>query len=236
MIELTENPASAATHLGDFQDFRYTAFGENAERDLFVADYTGKIFEVVDTSQILPLQIVKWDLYQQGKEVYLEWESENEQLVDYYIPEKSKDGIRFEAMDRVESIGQNSSLRHHYFQLDKNPYSGINYYRILQVNKNGSLDYTKVKSLTIHKQEDLPKLMPNPNIGLANLISPILEGAKVEISLYDYQGQFVKYLLLNDASSSITLDKILVGLNDGIYILDVLVNDQRFKMKLVKQT
>ena len=235
MIELTENPASAATHLGDFQDFRYTAFGENIDKDLFVADYTGKIFEIVDTSQILPLQIVEWDLYQQKEEIHLEWESENEHLVDYYIPEKSKDGYEFKALGRVESNGPNNSLRQYYSQIDNDPFSGKSYYRILQANKDGSIDYTNIKSLNMQKEEYLPKLMPNPNFGHANLTSPLLERAKVEISLYDYQGKSIKQLLLNEASSNIALDKILEGINDGIYLLDINIDGQRFKMKLIKQ-
>lgn len=236
MIELTDNPASNATHLGDFQDFRYTAFGENAEKDLFVADYSGKIFEVVDTSAILPLQIVQWDLYQQGEHIHLEWESENEHLVDYYVPERSKDGIEFQSLGKVETTGQNSSLRQQYFHVDKDVFSGINYYRILQVNKDGTLDYTNTKSLKSQNKEGFPKLMPNPSFGQANLVSPILEGAKVEISLYDYQGKFVRHLLLNEAANNISMDKILEGINDGIYILDIHVDGERFKLKLVKQS
>jgi hypothetical protein len=87
----------------------------------------------------------------------------------------------------------------------------------------------------MQKEEYLPKLMPNPNFGHANLTSPLLERAKVEISLYDYQGKSIKQLLLNEASSNIALDKILEGINDGIYLLDINIDGQRFKMKLIKQ-
>jgi hypothetical protein len=127
------------------------------------------------------------------------------------------------------------STRGTYSQIDNEPFSGKSYYRILQVNRDGSLDYTNIKSLSIFNEEERPKLMPNPNLGQANLLSPLLEGSKVEISLYDYQGKSIKHLMLNEASSNIALDKILEGINDGIYILDINIDAQRFKLNLIKQ-
>ncbi len=56
----------------------------------------------------------------------------------------------------------NSNIVEQYFFADKNPVSGLNYYRLLQRDVNGAISYSKVISLNFSDTENMLKIYPNP--------------------------------------------------------------------------
>ena len=233
-IELNENPNSNALHLGDFQDFRYTAFGENSAKDLFVADYTGKIFEIIDTSTILPLQIVDWHLFQNKEEVNIFWESENEDQVKSYIVQRSIDGAQFQDLKEVQVKFTNASIRNHYTLQNVHVNHGINYFRIKQLNKDGSYDLTDIKAHQFIEALEQPKVYPNPFANFVTLESPLFEGQIIKLKLYNVQTSYVSHQIINNAGRSIDLKEMVSGINKGIYILEIELDLQHYQIKVVK--
>ncbi len=80
----------------------------------------------------------------------------------------------------------------------------------------------------------LEKAYPNPASNICNIVYSIPSSANVSVSLYDISGRQVQNLLtdtqLPRGRYKIPVD--VTGLNSGIYIYRVVVNDEAYSQKL----
>ncbi|MFT7197859.1 MAG: hypothetical protein ACI83W_002233, partial [Marinoscillum sp.] len=116
---------------------------------------------------------------------------------------------------------------------DLNPASGINYYRLLQVDYDGTETYSEVIML-----ENTPKLSkwslyPNPFIdALTMQFEEPLSGA-LQISLYDINGKLINAPNHESLSQQFTL--FFNQLRPGIYFLKVNYNNQTQTERIIKE-
>jgi hypothetical protein len=76
----------------------------------------------------LPVELISFTGKKQQKEVALEWSTAN----DYFLIERSANGRDFEPLAQKEGRGTTSQIIN-YTLMDKEPLSGLNYYRMIQV-------------------------------------------------------------------------------------------------------
>ena len=76
------------------------------------------------------------------EEVKVEWATASELNNDYFEIEKTQDLKDFEVVGRVEGSGTTSETIH-YELTDTNPYPGISYYRMKQVDYDGTTSYSE---------------------------------------------------------------------------------------------
>lgn len=105
---------------------------------------------------LLPVQWLGLSAEPRGREVHLSWQTASEQGSDYFRVERSEDGVNYRPIGVVMAAGQSSSTVEYLFQ-DKQPYAGLNYYRIEQVASDGSSQRSNVvtaqmraSGLTVH--------------------------------------------------------------------------------------
>jgi hypothetical protein len=115
----------------------------------------------------------------------LEWATATELNNDYFVPEKSYDGINFVEMSRVKGAG-NSNTSLFYDQLDENPYAPVTYYKLKQVDYDGQYTYSDVIAIareTGGGGAEIVNLFPNPASTLINIeiFSPTDGYAEIEI-------------------------------------------------------
>ncbi|MBI3519619.1 MAG: T9SS type A sorting domain-containing protein, partial [Bacteroidetes bacterium] len=80
----------------------------------------------------------------------------------HYEVERSADGKNFEYVTSVNAYGNGNSLvKQTYNTVDNKPYNGISYYRLKQVDKNGSFTYTQVVAVEF-TSESFINIFPNP--------------------------------------------------------------------------
>jgi Secretion system C-terminal sorting domain len=118
----------------------------------------------------------------------LSWITASETGNDYFIIEKSKDGIVWQQAGTIASKGNNSSLQTYTFT-DSTPFKNISYYRLKQIDISGSFTYSTVIFVSANKSI-VPKvgLYPNPAV---NNLSVVIKNAKPGnkiISLYNNSG------------------------------------------------
>ena len=108
----------------------------------------------------LPVELLYFSAknVQTGK-VALDWATSSEIDNDYFDVEHSTNGIDFNFIGRVEGNG-NSQQMETYSLLHHHPKSGVNYYRLKQVDFNGEFEYSEISAVTIESQEML--IYPNP--------------------------------------------------------------------------
>ncbi len=109
---------------------------------------------------VMPVGYTAWDAENVDHNVRLTWTTESETNNDYFAVQRSEDGLIWETLDLVNGNGTTSDV-HSYAYTDQAPQQGINYYRLMQVDKNGQSVLSPVRSVKVfYINEHL--ISPNP--------------------------------------------------------------------------
>lgn len=172
---------------------------------------------------VLPAEIDLFDAWKEAKDkVRINWKTLSEFNNDFFDIQRSGDGFSFETIGTV--YGQWNSVEpiNYEFQ-DQSPLPGINYYRLVQVDKNGRTSFSSVKEvefdLATDNQTETWKVAyyPNPSRGMVHLSSNQVF-TNLDLEIYDADGRIV--MKKNNISSDGPLD--LTRLSAGIYSLTLL--------------
>ncbi len=168
---------------------------------------------------ILPVELINFNAkVMNTNQVRLDWETVSEINNDYFIVERSKNSESWEEVVRANGAG-NSSTTLFYNTIDDNPYVGISYYRLKQVDFDGEYSYSELRSVNIDKLNDASiSIYPNPTRNIVTIKSSSLVKIK-ELRIYNNLGQDVtanvNFKKFNE--SHVLFD--LVNLPRGIYTL-----------------
>ena len=92
----------------------------------------------------------------------LTWETKTEHNAAFFNLQKSLDGTKWQTMERVKATGGNSETPQYYATFDAQLADGTNYYRLEQVDMDGTITYSKVVSVVFDKEPTRINLSPNP--------------------------------------------------------------------------
>jgi len=158
----------------------------------------------------------------EGQGPLLSWETLTEVNVSHFNVQRSLDGKSFETIGTVASKGVGS-----YSFIDPAAFSpsgvgggsGVRFYRLQIVDKDGSKSYSKVLSVSLTTNNSpLITVYPNPAKS-----SVTVKGSHIaSIQVIDNIGRVVKVVSLKDATNP-TLS--VSGLPDGVYHLRVQTSD-----------
>ncbi len=174
----------------------------------------------------LPVELVYFKATKYGANASLKWITLSELNNNYFEVEHSTDAVNFTTIGSVEGNGT-TNARHDYSFLHTSPPSGINYYRLKQVDYDGQYKYSNIEFLNFDIDNQL-KVFPNPTSARV-FVSSIPQGT-ANINIYDISGKLMynKFFdYVND--EDLTID--LSNFSKGEYIL--MINDKNFK--LIKQ-
>lgn len=107
---------------------------------------------------LLPIELSYFKGENHDEHNWLEWLTYSEINNDYFSIERSVDAISFNLIGKVDGKG-NSIQQTKYDFIDSNPYSGINYYRLIQTDYNGNykifrtiaVENNSVESITLKR-------------------------------------------------------------------------------------
>jgi hypothetical protein len=185
---------------------------------------------------LLPMDLINFEAKRIEKEVQLNWITQNEVDVNYYTLEKSSDGVQFEAINDQQAKGNGRSNDNSYDYLDTRPYVGINYYRLGQVDIDGTQTYSRVVAINFEaKPQPVITLAPNPAYNNLTVDYTTSEEGAISIEVYDVIGQ----LMSNSTDLPVEKggNKILLNVKEypnGVYILRVKQGGQATTRRFVK--
>lgn len=119
--------------------------------------------------------------------VRVSWSTSEEVRNDYFEVERSADARHFQALGKIKGMGD-TSVEQHYDFLDTTPLPGTAYYRIRQVDTDGTVSFSSTKSLT-RAGNEAAILFPNPAAEKV-VLKNIRQGATILIR--DSSGRIVK--------------------------------------------
>jgi hypothetical protein len=161
----------------------------------------------------LPVTFSDFNLRKQENDVLVSWSTSEEMNSDHFEIEKSRDGRNFEKVATLASKGD-SKEKASYEYTDTNPFAGTGYYRIRQVDYDGSYVFTSMKSIQMGAENAAAVLFPNPAqdaIKLENLETGSL------ITVSDKKGTRIMELQAKGPEMTVPVEK----LGAGIYILNI---------------
>lgn len=95
-----------------------------------------------------------------NKQVQLDWQTANELNNKGFYIEHSDQSLQFSSI-QFTNASSNSSQKNSYSYLDKNPFDGINYYRLKQVDIDGKFTFSPVQKIQIENNNAVA-ISPNP--------------------------------------------------------------------------
>jgi hypothetical protein len=141
----------------------------------------------------LPVTLTRFAVRKVGQTSELTWSTQNEVNSDYYIIERSSDGRMFAPVSgKINSKANNgnSIVELNYFFTDNAPFKGVNYYRLLQTDKDGSVRYSNILNVVFDGRYNIT-VYPNPVKTTLNINGFLPESSNLSLKITDGSGKVV---------------------------------------------
>lgn len=161
-------------------------------------------------------------------EIGLAWKTATETQNDFFQIERSTNGINWISIGKIAGNG-NTSQEVSYHFTDLNPNTGVNFYRLKQVETSGNFSFSAIRSATTHTKYENLSVFPNPTNGNIQ-VKGVFEGNNT-LQLFNLLGELVQVNAISQNISLGTVELNLEQLQPGVYILKSGARSQR----IVKQ-
>ena len=180
----------------------------------------------------LAVKLISFTAALENRTTHLQWITSQEINSSYFDVLRSVDGTHFEKLLNVPAHGtSNSQIT--YNAVDGHPFSGINYYRLKQVDIDGSFGFSSIVQVNV-KDETSYTVFPNPAAGKFHLDINLPVAKNAVIRLYDVNGRILQQKELQLISGSNQVEWNISALAKGTYFLRA--NDNSMPViKVVKQ-
>ncbi len=158
--------------------------------------------------------------------VEVKWVSENEINFDHYELERSQDFQNIQKL--VEVQGVNTIFQNRYKWIDESPLSGDNYYRLKQVDADGSFKYSDWVSIKININSQSVSVYPNP--AQNKLFINTEHASDYSFSIINATGN----LVLENKKISGDFEIDISTLGSGVYILEANSEKGRAFVRFIK--
>ena len=163
----------------------------------------------------LPVELTAFTAVAAGQDGQLAWTTASEKNNDHFNVERSLDGVAFATIGQV--AGQNSKTSPTNYQLtDKGigaRASGQVYYRLQQVDTDGTTTYSPVRVVAFPTVAPVISLSmyPNPAGAETTLLLTGLPTATYQVSIIDATGRLVRHLTVDGLSRTLDLRDLAAG-------------------------
>jgi hypothetical protein len=117
----------------------------------------------------LPVEMLDLEALARDPVIEVRWATATEHDADHFNVQRSADNLHFATIGTAAAAG-NSQFRTDYLFVDQHPLSGTNYYRLEQVDLNGTGMLTRTVVATLYAGDDRPSLFPSPATDLLHIV------------------------------------------------------------------
>lgn len=184
---------------------------------------------MVDMLMPFPITLAEFKVTKINKTAELSWTTASESGNDFFAIERSTDGRVFNEIDRVAGAGD-SQVSLDYKSIDARPLAGVSYYRLRQVDLDGTTAFYGPIAFRNDNNGGKPAIFPNPvskEINLSNAPADISQ-----MSVVNLNGQSV---MAFDAETKSTSQLNVSQLPAGIYFLRYFAEGTWNQIRFVKK-
>jgi len=169
----------------------------------------------------LPVELLTFEgrCFQDG--IKIKWSTASETGSDYFILERSDDGLNFQQLVMINGAGNSNTILH-YEYLDMNPGNNNNFYRLKQADYNGKIKTFPMKTINCdnanHPEMEV-NCSPNPFTGFLSFNITGIDAEELQIKIFDNYGKIISIKQFYTAGKSyMETDYNFSSLNPGLYL------------------
>jgi hypothetical protein len=161
----------------------------------------------------LPIDLISFDakLNTEKKYVSLDWQTASESNSSHFMIEKSADGLTFDDLSKISAKGNSHTISNYSF-IDIEPFIGVSYYRLKQIDADGSFVYSNPGRIDFTPIHIECKVFPNPVCEVINIeVMTDLNSEGLIFEVYGSDGKMVKSVQLTNPFSTVTISDVRSG-------------------------
>jgi hypothetical protein len=218
------NPLDAID-IGGYSQVIFGDIDSDGDADLFCGTQNGTFpYFIGDGTGIspLPIEMVYFEATKHGQGVLIEWHTASELNNDYFLVERSSDGIQFETINQVNGAGDSSGLLK-YSIVDTNAPYGIVYYDIKQIDFDGAFEYSEIRIIDNTELSQI-KVYPNAITNIVTVDLPVFDDGTATITVLDAHARALLSAQYSVGAGNNHINCDLSSLMPGMYFLKVTLN------------
>ena len=191
-------------------------------------------FTLVESGAALPITLISFNAVWQNEDQSVArvfWSTASELNNERFEIQRSKDGLNWFKIDEVAGAGT-SVHTINYQILDKRPLMGVSYYRLKQVDTDGTATYSNIVSLNKDQTDPAIAVYPNPATNNFHMYFSGFETETVEVNILDNSGRSVYNFnpnIQNNSEQKIDVENF----QSGVYHIQVRYENQVINKKIV---
>ena len=202
--------------------------------DVFTDDGTAIIG---DAGGPVPVKLISFKATLVNKNGLVKWTTESELNNDYFIVERSDDGVHFTSRAKINGNGT-TSFSHAYEYTDAlNTNSQVVYYRLRIVDTDGKFGFSKTIAIKLNGSLNVSDFSVYPNPFISDIkvavTSAVDEMASFRIISFDGREMLKRKVSLQTGDNIVVLTNFGT-LAKGNYILEVTTSTDKFIKKIIK--
>lgn len=163
----------------------------------------------IASGSALPVEMAWFEAQLQGETVALAWQTHTEFQNERFVITRSADGIVFVEIGELAGAGAASTPQQYRFT-DFSPIPGPNYYRLQQIDFDGSVHYSEVRFVEWKAKNSEMKLFPSITHGTATLQFDEPVAQALEVLVVDQKGNTVEKISWPGEQRQVELDASLL--------------------------
>lgn len=186
------------------------------------------------SATVLPVSLLSFDASASNNQAKLSWATASEANNNRFEVQRSSDNITYVTVATVKGSGT-SSQKSTYVAYDENPENGVNYYKLVQIDNDGTTKQLAIKSVNFSfAQASVVNVYPNPASGVLNVNVNSKTAQSATATLIGTNGSVYlsQALQLNAGANTATIN-LSGNVAPGQYVLTVAGSDLQESVKIM---
>lgn len=202
--------------------YTYSDFTNHVSRII-----TSPIWFTRNNTTLLPVKLLLFNLKKVKTTILISWTTTQEINSNYFIVQHSLDGNNWTGITKISAAGSSNSNINYQFT-DNAPILGINYYRLMQVDKNEVTTFSTAMNIQFAVNTDV-SITPNPTNGFTTISWSQYYNAANKVSVLNTNGTVIKEITTNEQYYKLNTSSF----SKGIYYIKVLNGKNLTTQKLL---
>ena len=183
---------------------------------------------LLQTGNNLPVKLDYFTVTKRGVQVQVSWKTSEEINLDHFTVEHSLDAINFKSLQETNASGNSRGANYAY--LHQNPVKGLQYYRLVEYDLDGSKTFFPVKSIQFEGMKEAVEVYPTQtNDRVTAYLKPSLFN---RVELLDPMGRVLQSKQLKD---EFEINFSLNAYSKGMYYLRFTGTGSSITERILKQ-
>jgi len=195
-----------------------------------VTAYNSAVIQI--GSCVLPIKLLRFKAASFGQQVLLNWATADIDRLQYFVIERSTNGVDFSP---VEKVNPNSFVSKYQYQLTDLPQSNADrlWYRLKMVHLNNEITYSAIEMVGWKKTAISLNIQPNPAKDMIQLNwSGVKQNQKVKLSISNATGNVIHTETITIQNGPTQQLRLPAHMAAGLYFVQVEDNANGFKQSI----